>query len=233
MAQRSGIYRKALRHADFRWLTLSEAQSAAGDFLYNVALFVVVFERTHSAAWVSATAVLIRVPRVLLPPLAGVLADRVERRNLMLLLDVARAVVMGLIAVAVFAKAPVGLVLALAVVVASLATPYGPALVGLLPSLIPEEDLAAANAVSGGLESLALVVGPAIGGLLLVIGSPTTAFVINAVTFATSALCILQVSRGPQPTSGDADEPTDGVLDGARAILADSKVVVLAGGLIA
>jgi MFS family permease len=233
MSERGGVYRKALRHADFRWLTLSEAQSAAGDFLYNVALFVVVFERTHSAAWVSATAVLIRVPRVILPPLAGVLADRVERRNLMMLLDVARAVVMGVIAVSVFVDAPVGLVVALAVVVASLATPYGPALVGLLPSLIPEEDLAAANAVSGGLESLALVLGPAIGGLLLVIGSPTTAFVINAVTFATSALCILKVSRGSRPTSGETDERTDGVLDGARAILSDAKVVVLAGGLVA
>jgi MFS family permease len=233
VSQRGGVYGTAFRHKDFRWLTLSAVQSRAGDFLYNVALFVVVFDRTHhSAAWVSATAVLIRVPLVVLPPFAGALADRVERRDLMIALDVARAAIMATVAVCVVIHAPIGLIVALAVLTACLATPYSPAAVGLLPALLPEDDLAAANAVSHSLESLALVIGPAIGGALLLVGSPATAFAINAGTFTASALCLLVVHRGPKPHTSADDETDDGLLAGFRAMRSDASVLVIASGLI-
>ncbi|MFL6241042.1 MAG: MFS transporter [Actinomycetes bacterium] len=233
MSQRSSIYRTAFRYRDFRWLTLSAAQTRVGDFLYNVALFAVVFERTHSAAWVSITAVLIRVPRVVLPPFAGVLADRVERRNLMVVLNVASAVVMAVLAICVWRHAPVGLLVGLAVLATCIDTPYGPAEVGLLPSIVPEDALAAANAVSGGLESLAIVVGPAIGGVLLVAGTPATAFALNAGTFVAAVLCLLQVRRGPVPERGPEEEGRNGLFAGLHALRADANVVVVASGLVA
>jgi CRP-like cAMP-binding protein/Na+/melibiose symporter-like transporter len=233
VSERGTIYRTAFRHRDFRWLTLATAQSRIGDYLYTVALFAVVYERTHSAAWVSATAILIRVPRVLLPPFAGVLADRVERRNLMITLNIGCAAVMSAIAVCVGTDAPIGVVVALAVIVASLDTPYGPAEVGLLPSLLPEDSLAAANAVTGALDSLALVAGPAIGGALLILGSATTAFAINAGTFAAAVLCLTRVRRGPKPHVSEESGARGELLAGIRAIRGDSSVLVIASGLVA
>jgi predicted MFS family arabinose efflux permease len=209
------------------------AASRAGDFLYGVALIAVVFARTGSVGWVATTVVLVRLPLVVLAPIGGMLADRFERRGLLIALDVARAAVMAAIAVVAAVDGAVWVLVALAVVVAVLSTPYYPATVGLLPALVPEEDMAAANAVAGGLESLALIAGPAAGGLLLVVGSPAIAFGVNAATFVVSALCLLRVR--PSPAAGGRTRFQAGprVLAGWRALTSDSTVVVIATGLVA
>jgi predicted MFS family arabinose efflux permease len=134
--------------------------------------------------------------------------------------------------VCVVTHAPIGLIVGLAVLTACFATPYSPASVGLLPALLPEEDLASANAVAHSLESLALVVGPAVGGVLLVIGNPATAFAINAGTFTASALCLLLVRRGPKPQASADDDADDSFLAGFRAMRSDASVLVIASGLI-
>jgi CRP-like cAMP-binding protein/predicted MFS family arabinose efflux permease len=232
MSQRKSIYRAAFRHVGYRWLMAAAVPSRAGDFLYGVALVGVVFERTHSAGWVSAVAVLNRVPLVVLPALAGALADRVDRRSLMIVLDIARAAVTGVMAVLVASKGPVVVIVILGVLVATLGTPYGPASVGFMPTVVPEEDLAAANAVFGGLESLAVILGPAIGGLLLVIGSPTVAFEIDAATFLMSAAFLYKLPRVSRGEVGDEGED-GGLLAGVRALVSNLNVVVVASGLIA
>jgi CRP-like cAMP-binding protein len=209
------------------------AASRAGDFLYGVALVVIVFSRTGSIGWVATTVVLVRLPILLLAPVAGIIADRFERRDLMIVLDLARAAVMAAIAAVAAVDGPMPLIVALAVVVAALGTVYYPATVALVPALVPEEDLAAVNSVAGGLESLALVAGPAAGAALLVVGSPALAFSVNAVTFIVSALCTLGLRRGPKPRRYPADAPGARMVTGWRALTSDGTVVVIAAGLVA
>src|ERR1700759_2066224 len=78
----------------FALLLLSLAVSACGDWLYNVALLAIVFYRTHSASWMALTTAAPVVPVVALGPLGGVLADRYDRRRLILVSDLARAALM-------------------------------------------------------------------------------------------------------------------------------------------
>src|ERR1700749_536555 len=78
----------------FALLLLSLAVSACGDWLYNVALLAVVFERTHSASLLALTTAARLVPMVVLGPLGGVLAHRYDRRRLIIASDLARALLM-------------------------------------------------------------------------------------------------------------------------------------------
>src|SRR5438067_12973578 len=88
-------YRRALRNRDFRLLAGALTQSAMGDWAYNVALIVYVYQQTHSAAWVSAATLGRMIPRFIASPYGGVIAERFERIHVMMSADAARLVLMS------------------------------------------------------------------------------------------------------------------------------------------
>ncbi len=189
----------ALRTRDFRRLIASAAVSQIGDWLYNVALAVYAFERTHSAAWIGVVTLLRLVPYVALAPLGGVIADRYERRTVLISSDVLRAALMTVLAVAVASDAPVLVAGVLACATTAAGTAYFPATVALLPEVLDEDDLASGNSVTSIVQSASIVVGPAIGALLLAVAAPAWSFVANAGTFAVGAALTATVatrSRG-------------------------------------
>src|SRR3954453_9622118 len=99
-----------LKSRPFRRLAAALAASQVGDWLYNVALLSLVFERTGSAAWVALTTAARVIPIVALGPLGGVVADRLDRRRLMIASDLVRVAVMGLLGIVALAVLPIILV---------------------------------------------------------------------------------------------------------------------------
>ncbi len=200
--------RSALRSPSFRRLAGALAVSQLGDWLYNVALLVFVFDATHSVLWVSVTTAVRVLPIVVLGPLGGALADRFDRRRLMILADVVRAVLMVLLAAVVVTGAPVVLAPLLAGLATAASIAYPPATAGSTPKLVPATDLAGANAVRSVIGAGSVLAGPAIGALLLALTDPATLFVINAATFVVSAVLIAAIPAGPAFTpAGGAAEP--------------------------
>lgn len=189
--------RSALRSPSFRRLAAALAVSQFGDWLYNVALLVFVFDATHSVLWVSITTAARVLPIVVLGPLGGALADRFDRRRLMILADVVRAGLMVLLAGVVLSGAPV----VLAPIVAGLATAasiaYPPATAASTPKLVPAADLPGANAARSVIGAASVLGGPAIGALLLAFTDPAALFAINAATFLLSALLVAAIPAGP------------------------------------
>ncbi|MGH3151847.1 MAG: cyclic nucleotide-binding domain-containing protein, partial [Streptosporangiaceae bacterium] len=115
------------------------------------------------------------------------------------------AVLMTGMAVVVATGAPVGLVLALAALSAVPLAPYQPAARALTPEVVGEKDLAAANSIFSALENLVVVVGPGIGGLLLLTGRPVIGVAINAASFAAAAVLVARLrvrSRGGAEADG-------------------------------
>src|SRR3954447_8506563 len=88
-----------LQLRSFRRLLAALAASQLGDWLYNVALLELVFARTHSASWVAATTAARVLPIIVLGPLGGVVADRFDRRRVMIASDLARGALMGLLGI--------------------------------------------------------------------------------------------------------------------------------------
>ncbi len=227
---------RPLAHRDFRLLLAAFATSRAGDFLYTIGLVVYVLDTTGSSAWVSATVIVRVVPLVLGGSLAGLLADRVDRRWLMVLCDVARAALMLALAAVAALGGSVVLVVVLVGFATFLGMPYSPAFYASLPRLVPERELASANSLVSTVEYLSLVVGPGIGGLLVATAGPDWAFVVNAATFLVSAVFVL-VSTVPPPERTEDDAADVGVVAGVRlgfqTLLGDRVLATLSVSLLA
>src|SRR3954453_4218535 len=100
MAAGGGLYQEILRVRDARALIAASGISQIGGWLYNAALLGYVYAATGSAAWVGATTIVRLLPYVVLIPVGGMLADRYDKRTVLLVGDVARCVLMlGLAAV--------------------------------------------------------------------------------------------------------------------------------------
>jgi MFS family permease len=134
-----------------------------------------------------------------------VLADRIDRKRLMVIADVARAVLcLGFLAVQ--SASVLWVVYPLLAVMACFSAVFEPASAAALPNLVEDDDLATANALSGSLWGTMLVVGAALGGVVTAILGRDTAIVIDAVSFAGSALLLLRIRRSFQEDRG-AEKP--------------------------
>ena len=167
--------RDALSHADFRRLVAAFVVDSVGGWAYSVVLTVYVFDRTGSAGWVTAFLCASWVPKLLIAPYAGVLADRYERTVVMQTSALSAFVVMSALAALVLNDGPLLVLLVTASAAAVCVAPYNPASQALVVDVVPERDLTAANALFLSLESLVLIGGPALGGLLLLAGEPGAA----------------------------------------------------------
>jgi MFS family permease len=202
----------------FRLLLTSLAVSSCGDWLYNVALLAIVFERTHSATWLALTTAARVLPVVVLGPLGGVLADRYDRRRVIIASDLTRALLM----VALAAVAAAGLPVILAPVIAAAATaagvPQPPCVAACTARFVTDAELQRASVARSTIGQAAIIVGPALGALVLLVSSPTIAILLNALTFLGSAGAIAAIP------AGDAFRPVDRSADaGAPGVLADIR----------
>jgi len=233
MSAAPGTMRSALRHRSFRRLLVALAVSQAGDWLYNVALLAFVYERTHSAGWLAATTAARVVPIVVLGPLGGIVADRFDRRRVMVASDVVRTALMLALAAVALAGLPVVLAPVLAGLATAAAAPYLPCTAATTPRLVPDEDLPSANALRSAVGMGAIAAGPVVGAVVLLIGPPSTAFLVNAATFALSALAVLSIRAGSVFAPPNAPAQRQGIVAdvvlGARALRGHPVAVRLVG----
>lgn len=204
MTARSRTLWSPLRHRDFRFLVAGQAISQTGDWLYNVALIVFVYEQTGSGAWVAAAGIVRLLPYTMFGALGGMVADRWPRKRVMIVSDVSRAVSMAALAVVAASGGSAAVAIALAGVATILAVAYGPCVNAAMPILVGEEDLAPANTLVTTVTNVSYAVGPAVGGILLLLGSPAVAFAANGFTFLASAAAALPIEADLGPTRREA-----------------------------
>lgn len=199
-----------------------------GDWLYNAALLAYIYSATGSAAWVGAATICRLLPYALLGAFGGVIADRFNQRTVLLTGDLARALLMFAIAGAVAVEAPIVLVIALTALASAAGTAERPAAMALLPRLVGESRLGPANALLHTAQNLGLVVGPAIGALILTFAPSAVAMLVNGFTFVVSAL-LISALRHRQASSGarDGDDSYVQLREGITLMWATPFVVPL------
>jgi MFS family permease len=181
-------YRGVLEIREARVLIGASAVSQVGDWLYNAALLAYVFSATHSAVWVGAATICRLLPYVLLGPIGGAVADRHPRRTVLVVGSLLRLAIMLVLAAVVARHGPVALTIGIVAAASAAASAERPAALSLLPRLVGESRIGPANALLHTVQDLAVVIGPAIGALLLAVASAPAAFLANAATFAVAAL---------------------------------------------
>jgi MFS family permease len=217
---------------DFRYLWLGQVVSQLGDWFDTIALFTLVLKLTGSAHAVGLVLVARFLPSVVLGPLSGVLADRFNRRHIMIASDVARAlVVLGFL----FVRSPehIWLVYVLTVLQLAFSAFFEPARSAALPSVVRERDLVPANAISSVTWSAMLTLGAAVGGPVTDWFGTDVAFIIDSLTYLLSAVlvaCVRLPKRPPRPktrlTLATALGVTD-TLEGLRYVWRRPRVLAL------
>jgi MFS family permease len=233
LAEAFGAFAGVFRVPNLRRLELAYACSLIGLWAYSVPLVVFAYNE-GGAALVGLSGVLRLLPALIAAPFAAMLADRYSRRLVLLSTDVTRALVAGLIALAVAVELGVAVVMALAALMAIVSTAFEPAKNAIVPSLVEEPDqLTAANVVTSSFESSGIFLGPAVGGLLLAVGSIELAFAATALLLACSAILLGRIDEPAQPADRAREAAGERLLDealaGVRAVAADPRLRLVVG----
>jgi len=183
---------EVLRLREFRLLFSAQAVSNLGDRMVPIALAFAVLELGGSAAEVGIVMACRTFPLVATLIIGGVVADRVSRRTVMIVADVVRVLSQGVTAALLIAGvAQVWELAVLAGVTGAAGGFFYPAVVGVMPLIVPREQLGAANGVRATALSVGEIAGPVFGGLLIAGVGPGSALALDAATFAVSAVFLL------------------------------------------
>jgi MFS family permease len=200
---RPATFREVFAVGEFRPLFGSFLLSTIGDELARVALAVLVYQRTDSPLLSALTFGISYLPWVLIGPVLAALADRLPRHRVLIASDVVRGVLVALMAVP---GVPLPLLLGLLLLVSLCSPPFEAARSALMADVLTGDRYAVATSLTGVTTQVSQLAGFLLGGALLVTFAPTAALLLDAATFAVSALWLtLGLERRPAPTSA-ADE---------------------------
>jgi MFS family permease len=211
-----------LRRGGFSLLFSGQLISVLGDQVYGLALPWTVLADTRDPRQVAFVLTASTVPRILLLLVGGALADRLNPRVVMLGADVGRALVVGALGFTLFAGLPpLWVVVLLAGLEGAGSGLFGPGVQTLLPRLVPDEELQAANGLVMVGQNLTLAIGPVLGGIATA-AQAMLAFLSDAGSFAVSALTLSGIQLPPHtktPVSASADQSVDGQAAHRSALL--------------
>jgi MFS family permease len=192
---------RALRHRDFRLLWTGQAVSLLGDGIYVVAIAWLVYDISNEPGALAIVGFAWTLPQVAGLLLSGVLSDSFERRRLLVVADLVRGAAIAVIAALALADAAELWHLVLLVVLYGLGQAlFQPAFTAIVPDVVPRDELLQANALRELMEPLGMrFAGPALGGALIALFGVGTAFLVDAATFAVSAVAVARISRQPPP----------------------------------
>ena len=193
---RAGTWRRRRADRDTRLIVGAVGVSALGDFLLWIPLTLHLQEMTGSGVAVAALMICLWAPVLLLAPAAGLLADRVETRGLVIWASLAQAAIAAAMALAVDSLAamlPLAVLLGVGFAVAQ------PAEFALVPVVAGKRRLAEVNGQVEAARYLGMTAGPLIGGALAAAGGTAAALLVDAATFACVAIAavLLRARRHP------------------------------------
>ncbi|MFJ9342460.1 MFS transporter [Streptomyces sp. NPDC101733] len=191
----------------FRFFLLSRVTSALGSAVTTVVLPVLVYQQTRSPLLVSLVAAAGTLPYLLFGLVAGAVADRVDRRRLMVAADGLNALCLATVPLAaVLGVLSTGQVIAVALLSSSLCLFFDAGVYGLVPEVVGKENIARANGLLYGAESTVRIAGTSLAGALLVLLRPSDALVVDVVSFAASGLLVRAIGRRPRGAADPAPE---------------------------
>jgi MFS family permease len=220
MDQQAGYIGLLRQNHDFRNLMLGRFISQMGDWFNSIAIFTLLLNLTGSGETVAIVLIIKLLPTFFFGPLAGVVADRFNRKTIMLASDILRGfTVLGFLFI--HSADQVWMVYALTALQIILSTFFEPAESASIPNIIPHKDLITANALASVSWSVTLALGAALGGFVTDAFGRNTAFIIDALSFFISALFIVAVRIPPLKITKTGSLPamTGPLTNGDPAIL--------------
>ena len=232
VSPRPATFREVFAVREFRPLFGTYLLSTAGDELARVALTVLVYQRTDSPLLSAMTFAIGHLPWLLGGPVLSTLADRLPRHRVLIGADIARAGLLGLMAIP---GTPLPVLLALLFLVSLCAPPFESARSALMADVLEGDRYAVATSLTNITLQLAQVVGFLAAGALVAALSPSAALLIDGATFLVSALWLSTgLQRRPAPLAEGGDGPRSlwqDTGDGLRLIGRSPRLLAIMGVL--
>lgn len=164
--------------------------SLIGSGIQMIALPLFILDKTGSATMTGIFAFLSMVPALLTAPIAGILGDRLNRKTIAILTDCGRGLFIFFLAWLAFTgRISIIALFICQVFVAILDSLFNAATAAMLPDLVEPANYGRANAARSGVDSISMIIGPILGGVIYGFWGIQAVFLINAVSFIVSALC--------------------------------------------
>ena len=221
-----GYFELILQNANFRWLWGGQVVSLLGDWFNLIASAILIAELTDSGIALGVLFTIRMLAPFVVAPIAGVFADRYNRKHLLIITDLVRAViVLGFLFVQ--DANDIWLLYVLTTLLFGVSGFFSPARSAILPDITSPQELGTANTLGAASWSVMLAVGAAIGGLTTGLFGSQTAFVIDGFTFAISAGLLLKIKL---PSSSSAAGGTSGGarLTALRYMLQHPDILIIA-----
>jgi MFS transporter, ENTS family, enterobactin (siderophore) exporter len=184
------------RDHDFRVLLTSQGVSAVGDAVSFTALPLLVLALTGSGLWMGVVGALSTLPDLFFGMIAGALADRSDRKRMMFLADLGRAILTALIPVSVILGGPtLAVILIVTAPMSILRAFFLAGYTASVPILVGRSQLARANSIFEAVYSFGYIIGPAFAGFLAATIGPGLTLAIDAASFAASSLVLAFIRR--------------------------------------
>lgn len=207
-----------LRVRDFRLLFGGQMISTLGDMFYAIALPWLMLSSGHTPQELGIVLAAYGVPRVGALLLGGILSDRLRPRRVMLLSDIARAVLVGImVGLVIGGHTAVWQLCAVAIPLGAFTGLFLPAYYAMLPEVLNDDELQAGNALNSASIQFALLVGSGLAGIIVSRLQSGVAFLIDALTFVVSAATLFLMRAGqnaaPTLTSHESDQESISALE--------------------
>ncbi|MEV0197089.1 MFS transporter [Nonomuraea sp. NPDC050691] len=224
--EHQATYGEVLAIGEFRALWYGQGLSLLGDQLAQVALAVLVYDRTGSPLATAAVYALTYLPSIAGGPLLAGLADRFARRGVMLACDLVRA---ALVAVMALPGMPFPVLCALVFLVVLLGAPFSAARAALLPEVLEGDRYVVGTALQNMTNQAVQMLGFAAGGAVIATLGPYRALALDAATFLGSALILVSGVRRRPSAVPEKDRPSMWAMtrEGARLVFGDKGLRTL------
>lgn len=216
---------------NFRYLWAGQVVSLLGDWFNLIASASLIAELSESGLAIGGLFVVRMLAQLLATPFAGVAADRYNRKRILIMTDITRAItVCGFLLV----REPqhLWMLYALTAIQLGISGFFFPTRNAILPELVSPQELGAANAISSATWSVMLALGAALGGLAAGIWGNRPAFVIDAVSFVVSAVILAQISYRQPVDTASRDRTVAAALqqylNGLRYLRKNSDILAIA-----
>ncbi|WP_165969902.1 MFS transporter [Nonomuraea terrae] len=207
---RSGVYRRALAGRDFRLLWIGSSLSLVGDGMTFVALTWIVLSQPGGTRQLGLLTVCYTLPVFVGGLLAGPVLDRFDKRHVLAVDSVVRGLAMASVPVAAWVgEVPAALPFGVAAVYGLFKMVPLAGFPAAIPDLVAPEHRDAANALESLSFSVAGMIGPALGGLLIGVAGGEAVLAFDALTYAVLAVTALCVRRPLKPDAGDVHRSLD------------------------
>jgi MFS family permease len=185
----ASYWRLVRGNRNFRRLWLAQIVSEIGDWFYTLSIYTLLLQLTGHASSVALALVLQVLPQTLVGPTAGVVNDRLRRKQVMIAADLVRFVVV-LAMLLVRSRSTVWLVYPLLLAETIMAAFFEPARSAVIPNIAAKGEVLIANTLSSATWSVNLLIGASVGGLVAAFFGRDAVFVLNALSFLASAILI-------------------------------------------